>query len=62
MNHIICRFREPSSYAAMAGIFAMIGLLAPIGTWQTVAMIACGVAGVVGFFMGEHHHDHGKKK
>jgi hypothetical protein len=46
----------------MAGILAMGGLMAPVGTWQTVAMVACGVAGVVGFFMGEHHHDHGKKK
>jgi len=62
MNHITCRFKEPSSYAAMAAIFAMIGLISPIGTWQTVAMIACGVAGVVGFFMGEHHHNHTKKK
>jgi hypothetical protein len=62
MNHIICRFREPSSYAALAGILAMIGLMAPIGTWQTVAMVACGVAGIVGFFMGECHHRHGKKK
>jgi len=46
----------------MAGIFAMIGLISPIGTWQTVAMIACGVAGVVGFFLGEHHHSHAKKR
>ena len=53
MNHIIDRFKEPSSYAAMAAIFAMIGLISPIGTWQTVAMIACGASGVVGFFMSE---------
>ena len=62
MNLIICRFREPSSYAALAGVLAMVGVIAPIGTWQTIAMLACAASGVIGFVLGEHHHDHGKKK
>ncbi len=54
MNNIINRFREPSSYAALAAVFAMVGIMVPADLWQNVVMIACGVAGVTGFFMGEH--------
>jgi len=54
MNNIINRFREPSSYAALAAVFAMVGIMVPADLWQNVVMIACGVAGVAGFFMGEH--------
>ena len=53
MNNIINRFREPSSYAALAAVFAMVGIMVPADLWQNVVMIACGVAGVTGFFMGE---------
>ena len=53
MNHIIKRFREPSSYAALAGVLAMVGIMVPADLWQNVVMIACGTAGVAGFFMGE---------
>jgi hypothetical protein len=62
MNHIICRFKEPSSYAALAGVLAMLGIMAPVGMWQTIAMFACVASGIVGFVLGEHHHNHGKKK
>ena len=58
MNHIICRFREPSSYAALAGVLAMVGVIAPVGIWQTIAMLACAASGVIGFVLGEHHHKH----
>ena len=53
MNHIINRFREPSSYAALAGVLAMVGIMVPADLWQNVVMVACGMAGVAGFFMGE---------
>ncbi len=54
MNNIIARFREPSSYAALAGVLAMVGIMVPADLWQNVVMIACGASGVIGFFMGEH--------
>jgi len=53
MITIINRFKEPSSYAALAGVLAMVGIMIPANLWQNVVMIACGAAGVVGFFMGE---------
>ena len=53
MNHIIDRFKEPSSYAALAGVLAMIGVTIPVDLWQNIIMIACGASGVVGFFMSE---------
>jgi len=62
MNHIIDRLREPSSYAALAGVLAMVGVTVPVDLWQNIVMLACGAAGVVGFFMSETHHTHGKKK
>jgi uncharacterized membrane protein YccC len=62
MNHIIDRLREPSSYAALAGVLAMVGVTIPVDLWQNIVMLACGVAGVTGFFMHENTHTHGKKK
>ena len=60
MNAIIERFKEPSSYAALAAVLAMIGISIPVDLWQNMIMIACGVSGVVGFFMSEKIHT--KKK
>jgi len=62
MNHIISRFKEPSSYAALAGVLAMIGISVPVELWQNIVMLACGASGVVGFFMSETNHTQGKKK
>ena len=62
MTHIISRFKEPSSYAALAGVLAMVGISIPVELWQNIVMLACGASGVVGFFMSETHHTHGKKK
>ena len=62
MNNIINRFREPSSYAAQAAVLAMVGISIPVELWQNIVMLACGASGVVGFFMSETHHTHGKKK
>ena len=53
MIRIIDRFKEPSSYAALAGVLAMIGITIPVDLWQNIIMIACGASGVVGFFMSE---------
>jgi len=62
MIRIIDRFKEPSSYAALAGVLAMIGITIPVDLWQNIIMIACGASGVVGFFMSENTHTHTKKK
>tara|TARA_R110002020_G_scaffold423344_1_gene632460 strand:+ start:939 stop:1127 length:189 start_codon:yes stop_codon:yes gene_type:complete len=62
MNRIINRFKEPSSYAALAGVLAMVGISVPVELWQNIVMLACGVSGVVGFFMSETNPTHGKKK
>ena len=62
MNNIMHRLKEPSSYAALAGVLAMVGVTVPVDLWQNIVMLACGVSGVVGFFMSETHHTHGKKK
>jgi len=59
MNRIINRFKEPSSYAALAGVLAMVGISVPVELWQNIVMLACGASGVIGFFMSETH---GKKK
>jgi uncharacterized membrane protein YccC len=53
MTHILNRFKEPSSYAALAAVLAMIGISIPVDLWQNMIMIACGASGVVGFFMSE---------
>ena len=47
------RFKEPSSYAALSGVFAMVGIMVPNDLWQSVVMIFCGAAGAVGFFIRE---------
>ena len=62
MNNIMHRLKEPSSYAALAGVLAMVGVTVPVDLWQNIVMLACGAAGVVGFFMSETHHTNGKKK
>ena len=46
MNRIINRFKEPSSYAALAGVLAMVGITVPVELWQNIVMLACGAAGV----------------
>jgi uncharacterized membrane protein YccC len=53
MTHILNRFKEPSSYAALAAVLAMIGISIPVDLWQNIIMIACGASGVAGFFMSE---------
>jgi|TARA_R110000803_G_scaffold119597_1_gene187882 hypothetical protein len=53
MQELINRFKEPSSYAALTGVLAMVGVIIPNDLWQSIVMIACGAAGVFGFFMKE---------
>jgi len=53
MVELMNRFKEPSSYAALSGVFAMVGIMVPNDLWQSVVMICCGAAGAVGFFIRE---------
>jgi len=53
MNAIVERFKEPSSYSAIAAVFAMVGIIVPHPTWQMICLIGCGAAGVLGFWMSE---------
>ncbi len=53
MQELINRFKEPSSYAALTGVLAMVGVIIPNDLWQNIVMICCGAAGVLGFFMKE---------
>jgi hypothetical protein len=53
MDKIIERFKEPSSYAALSGVLAMVGVAVPSDLWQSIVMIGCGIAGAIGFFKGE---------
>ena len=53
MNAIVERFKEPSSYSAIAAVLAMCGIIAPYPTWQMACLIGCGAAGVLGFWMSE---------
>jgi len=53
MIQIIDRFKEPSSYAALSGVLAMVGVVIPSDLWQSIVMLGCGISGVLGFFMKE---------
>ena len=54
MNDIIKRFKEPSSYAALTGVLAMIGVNISSDLWQSIVMLCCGAAGVAGFWLREN--------
>ena len=53
ITELMDRFKEPSSYAALSGVLAMVGVAIPNDLWQSIVMIGCGVAGALGFFKGE---------
>ena len=56
MKALISRFKEPSSYSAIAAVLAMCGVMIPSDLWQSIVMIGCGVAGAAGFFMKEKNN------
>ena len=53
MQELMNRFKEPSSYAALSGVFALLGIMVPSDLWQSVVMLCCGAAGAIGFFIRE---------
>ena len=55
-------YTENHEWVLIEGDIAMVGITVPVELWQNIVMLACGAAGVAGFFMSETHHTHGKKK
>ena len=53
MSVLIERFKEPSSYSAIAAVLAMVGIIVPSDLWQSVVLAGCGVAGILGFWLRE---------
>ena len=47
------RFREPSSWAGLTGLFLLLGLHVDPGLVQSVSLAGAGVAGIVSFFLPE---------
>ena len=47
------RHKEPSSYAALTGVLAMIGINVDEGMMQHISLVLASVAGLAGFFLGE---------
>ena len=39
MQELMNRFREPSSYAALSAVFAMLGIMIPNDLWQSVVLL-----------------------
>ena len=53
MHAIISRFKEPSSYAALTGVLALVGINVDPGLMQQISTALAALAGVAGFFLGE---------
>ena len=47
------RLKEPSSYAALTGVLAMVGINVDEGMMQHISLVLASVAGRAGFFLGE---------
>lgn len=53
MANIIARLKEPSTWAAIAGALAALGINIPSGTWQAITGVVAVLAGVAGAVMAE---------
>jgi hypothetical protein len=53
MKNIVSRFKEPSSYSAIAAVLAMCGIIIPSDLWQSIILIGCGLSGAAGFLIKE---------
>ncbi len=51
MDYIIARLKEPSTYAALAAISAMLGFNVDPGLMQSIASVGAGAAGIAAVFM-----------
>ena len=53
MQAIISRFKEPSSYAALTGVLALVGIYVDPGLMQQISTALAAIAGIAGFFLKE---------
>ena len=53
MQAIISRFKEPSSYAALTGVLAFVGINVDPGLMQQISTALAAIAGIAGFFLKE---------
>ena len=53
MNMILKRLREPSSWASLAAMFALVGINLPESMMQDITQVGMGMAGILGFFMSD---------
>ena len=53
LKGLLSRFKEPSSYSAIAAVLAMCGIMIPSDLWQSIIMIGCGISGAAGFLIKE---------
>ena len=53
MSALVERFKEPSSYSAIAAVLAMAGIIVPSDLWQSIVFAGCGFAGILGFWLRE---------
>ena len=53
MHAIISRFKEPSSYAALTGVLALVGVNIDPGLMQQISTALAALAGIAGFFLKE---------
>lgn len=51
MDMILKRLKEPSSWASLAAMFALVGINLPESMMQNITQVGMGVAGILGFFM-----------
>jgi len=51
--HIAARFKEPSSWAGIAGLLGVVGIHLDPGMANSVMLIGAGIAGVIAFLMPE---------
>ena len=50
---IFTRLTEPSSWAAIAAVLAVVGFNVPDAIWQQIVMAGTGVAGLLGLLLKE---------
>ena len=53
MNMILKRFKEPSSWASLAAMLALVGVNLPESIMQNITQVGMGLAGILGFFMSD---------
>ena len=51
MSYLIARFGEASTYGALAGILAALGLHLDPGLMQNITLIGTGVSGLLGILL-----------